>query len=115
MKSPGDQCERVAELKCNLKSKIRQIRKISPKGRVIVCRLLPTKGVILNKKVVTFNRLIYGDLLKTYSGVQCVHVFEKFADHIELLSGDLSLLESIEELTRDSTLGEQMGSRTAIS
>ena len=91
VKSPDVQCEqRVAELYCNLKSKIKQIRKISPKSHVFVCRLLPTKDVILNKKVVTFNRLIYSDLLRTCSGVQCVHGFEKFADHRELLAGELS-------------------------
>ena len=81
---------RVAEIYCTLKSKIKQIHKLSPKCNIFVCRLLPTKDRTLNEKVKSFNRLIYTDLLRTCSGVQVVGGFEKFADHREMLADGLS-------------------------
>jgi hypothetical protein len=83
-------CEHVAEIYSNLKSKIKQIHKLNPKCYIFLCRLLPTKDVILNQKVITFNRLIYSDVLRTCSGVRVVDGFQKFNDHQDLLSGELS-------------------------
>ena len=91
IKGADVQCERqVTDIYCKLRSKIKQIQKLNPKCNIFICRLLPTKDVILNKKVITFNRLIYSDLLRTCSGVQCVDGFEKFADQRKLLAGELS-------------------------
>jgi hypothetical protein len=88
MEVQSDKC--VAETYCLLKSKIKQIRRLSPKSNVFVCQLLPTKNGNLNEKVNSFNRLIYTDLLRTCSGVQVVDGFQKFADHRGLLADGIS-------------------------
>jgi lysophospholipase L1-like esterase len=73
-----------------LKMKIKQIKSLSPQTFVYICRLLPTKDNVLNQKVVTFNRAIYSDMLKTCKGVTCVDGFVKFADRNHCLAPELS-------------------------
>ena len=82
--------QHIAEIYCSLRSKIKQIHKLSPKCNIFICRVLPTKVMTLNQKVKSFNRLIYSDLLQTCPGVRVVDGFWKFADHRELLADGLS-------------------------
>ena len=90
IKGTDVQCEHVAEIYSDLKSKIKQILRLNPKCHISLCRLLPTKNGALNQKVILFNRLIYTDLLRACSGVRVVDGFQKFADYRNLLSGELS-------------------------
>ena len=60
-----------------LKMKVQQIKSLSPQTHIYICRLLPTKDNVLNQKVITFNRAIYSDMLKTCKGVACVDGFVK--------------------------------------
>ena len=85
------QCEKhVADMYSVLKNKIKQIHNLSPRSNILICRLLPTKDRGLNRKVITFNHLIYRDLLHTCSRVRVVEGFHKFADHRDLLADGLS-------------------------
>jgi hypothetical protein len=73
-----------------LKMKVQQIKSLSPQTHIYICRLLPTKDNVLNQKVITFNRAIYSDMLKTCKGVTCVDGFVKFADRNHCLTPELS-------------------------
>ena len=73
-----------------LKMKVQQIKSLSPQTHIYICRLLPTKDNVLNQKVITFNRAIYSDMLKTCKGVACVDGFVKFADRNHCLAPELS-------------------------
>ena len=76
---------------CNnkLKLKIKQIKCLSPRTAVFVCRLLPTKSPQLNVKVDIFNRLIFFDLLRTCKDVVEVGGFVRFARN-QVLADELS-------------------------
>ena len=72
-----------------LKLKIKQIKCLSPRTAVFVCRLLPTKSPQLNVKVDIFNRLIFFDLLRTCKDVVEVGGFVRFARN-QVLADELS-------------------------
>ena len=84
-----------------LKLKIKQIKYLSPSTAVFVCRLLPTKLPQLNRKVDTFNRLIYFDLIPSCRDVVYVESFERFARN-HVLADDLS--KQYDRLGRPDTL-----------
>ena len=91
IKKPDVKCANdVADCYANFRTKVEQIRQLNPKCNILICRLLPTKAPHLNSKVITFNRLIYNDLLRVCSSVQVVDGFIVFADNNELLAGHLS-------------------------
>jgi hypothetical protein len=80
----------IAECYSRLKQKVRQIQLLSPSTRaVFVCRLLPTKDSSLYRKVDTFNRLIFYDLVPTCKDVVWVEGFERFARN-HVLAEELS-------------------------
>ena len=80
----------VAKCYAELKLKVKQIQLLSPSTRaVFVCPLLPTKNLLLNKKVNTFNRLIHFDLVPACKGVVYVDGFMRFARN-HLLADELS-------------------------
>jgi alkylated DNA repair dioxygenase AlkB len=80
----------VADYFVKFKQKVKQIQLLSPSTRaVFVCPLLPTKDILLNRKVNTFNRLVYENLVPTCKDVVYVDGFIGFArDHV--LSSELS-------------------------
>jgi len=71
----------IVDIYQKLKLKVKQIQKLSPNTTVSICKLLPTKDMLLNEKVNTFNRAIHFNLLQTCKGVQRVDGFMQFAQN----------------------------------
>ena len=74
-----------------LKCKVEAISKLNRKAKILVCPVLPTKSGQLNKKVISFNRLIFTDLVMNNYGVSIVHGFNDFVNPADgLLRRDLA-------------------------
>ena len=86
------QCENdVANCYAELKQKIKQIKLLSPSTKaVFVCQLLPTKDLILNRKVNDFNKLLHFDLFPSCKDVEYVEGFRNFVCN-RVLTAELSM------------------------
>ena len=70
--------------------KLTLIQTVNKRAHVFICPLLPTKSSELNRKVLSFNHLIFSQLLPTNFGVSLVSGFDSLVDENGLLSQHLS-------------------------
>ena len=61
-----------------LKRKIECISKLNRKAKIFICSILPTKSRELNNKAISFNNLIFKDLVMCNYRVSVVHGFNEF-------------------------------------
>ena len=91
------------------KTKITQIRKYNPKGKILVCPVLPTKSGVINKRVFKFNEFIHNDLIQTSLNVTFVEGFFEFVDkNSVLLRNDLAVNDDNDFLHINATKGVRL-------
>ena len=67
----------IRELYKLYKTKISQIRKYNPRCRLLIC---PVLSLVINKRIVTFNKFINSDLLQSTLHVTFTEGFFEFVD-----------------------------------
>ena len=70
----------IRELYKLYKTKISQIRKYNPRCRLLICPVLPTKSLVINKRIFMFNKFINSDLLQSTLHVTFTEGFFEFVD-----------------------------------
>ena len=73
-----------------LSTKVKQIQELNPKCCIYICPILPTKDLHINQKVFHYDSILKNEFIPEFSGVRYVSGFERFLDHQQLLSRDLS-------------------------
>ena len=88
---------------CNtLLDKIKQIKLLNKSCCMHVCQLLPTKDVVLNRRVNYFNKILLNGLATLSFDVQCVQGFHGFAEYDGKLVDQLS--KTVDRHGRPDTL-----------
>lgn len=82
--------EKIRELFCLYKSKIKLIQMLNKKCNIFVCPVLPTKLAVVNSKIFYFNTLLRSDLTQSSFGVTIVDGLELFLDSRGQLNSDLA-------------------------
>ncbi len=91
IRQPEITCERDIQDLCNsLVIKIKQIKQLNANCCVYVCPLLPTKNFDLNRRVNSFNNMLFKALSSMRSSVTFVQGFHGFAEHDGMLVRQLS-------------------------
>ena len=62
------------------KGKIEEIRDLNPRGNIIICPVLPSRDISINKRIVQFNNYLFSDLAQGNIRVNIVHGFNQFVD-----------------------------------
>ena len=73
--------EEILTIYRRYKGKFEELRKSSPKCRLFVCPVLPTRSHDINNRVKKFNRFLFSDLAKSNINVTIVQGFADFVDH----------------------------------
>ena len=99
----------ILELYKLYKMKITQIRTHSPKARILVCPVLPTKSSLINERVFKFNNYILNDLVQENLKITFVEGFHEFLDQNSvLLKRDLAVNDFNDILHINSTKGVRL-------
>ena len=91
------------------KLKVTQIRQYSPKSKIFVCPVLPTKSSVVNQRVLTFNKYICNDLIQSNLKALLVEGFFEFLNRQSyLLRNDLAVSEVSDILHINNTKGVRL-------
>ena len=72
------------------KGKVEEMRRVNPRGNLLICPVLPSRDYAINKKINEFNRYLFEDLVQCCSlKISIVSGFREFVGHDGLLKSVL--------------------------